>query len=94
MKALYSLLAFAIVAALPLGVAPSASAQPTAPDGRVTFALTITLAPTWFDPAETAGVITPFLTPPVLLPRLRGLIENEVSRAQNPVLHDIALGLG
>jgi peptide/nickel transport system substrate-binding protein len=28
----------------------------------VIFALNITLAPTWFDPAETPGVITPFLT--------------------------------
>src|SRR4029077_3212646 len=27
-----------------------------------TLAVTITLAPTWFDPAETPGVITPFLT--------------------------------
>ena len=33
-----------------------------APAGQVTFAATVTLAPTWFDPAETPGVITPFLT--------------------------------
>ena len=32
------------------------------PVGQVTFAATVTLAPTWFDPAETPGVITPFLT--------------------------------
>src|SRR5262245_13308908 len=31
------------------------------PVGQVTFAATVTLAPTWFDPAETPGVITPFL---------------------------------
>src|SRR5437870_12457892 len=31
-------------------------------EGQVTFAVTVTLAPTWFDPAETPGVITPFLT--------------------------------
>src|SRR6266852_4893892 len=36
--------------------------RPAAPEGRITFAVTITLAPTWFDPAETPGVITPFLT--------------------------------
>jgi peptide/nickel transport system substrate-binding protein len=33
-----------------------------AAEGQITFALNITLAPTWFDPAETPGVITPFLT--------------------------------
>jgi peptide/nickel transport system substrate-binding protein len=60
----------AILAALALSVPSWASAQSaTAPetraavtDGRITFAVTITLAPTWFDPAETPGVITPFLT--------------------------------
>jgi len=30
--------------------------------GQVTWGLHISLAPTWFDPAETPGVITPFLT--------------------------------
>src|SRR5215472_17300898 len=58
--------------ALLLGLALSASAQQTpasppggrseSPAGQVTFAATVTLAPTWFDPAETPGVITPFLT--------------------------------
>src|SRR5436853_1810767 len=38
------------------------SAQVAAPAGQVTLAVTVTLAPTWFDPAETPGVITPFLT--------------------------------
>jgi len=46
--------------ALVLILALRASAQ--APAEQVTFATTITLAPTWFDPAETPGVITPFLT--------------------------------
>ena len=32
-----------------------------AADGQLAMALHISLAPTWFDPAETAGVITPFL---------------------------------
>jgi peptide/nickel transport system substrate-binding protein len=34
----------------------------TAPEGQVTFAVHVSLAPTWFDPAETPGVITPFMT--------------------------------
>ena len=32
-----------------------------APDGQVTWAVHISLAPTWFDPAETSGIITPFM---------------------------------
>ena len=32
-----------------------------APDGQLTIGVHISLAPTWFDPAETAGIITPFL---------------------------------
>src|SRR6184192_514371 len=46
--------------------APARSETPVgrseAPVGQITFAVTVTLAPTWFDPAETPGVITPFLT--------------------------------
>src|SRR5262245_19466562 len=32
-----------------------------APEGEMSFAIHVTLAPTWFDPAETPGVITPFM---------------------------------
>jgi peptide/nickel transport system substrate-binding protein len=32
-----------------------------AADGQMTIGVHISLAPTWFDPAETAGIITPFL---------------------------------
>src|SRR5216117_788874 len=32
-----------------------------APEGQVTWAVHVSLAPTWFDPAETPGVITPFM---------------------------------
>jgi len=31
------------------------------PDGKLVYAAHITLAPTWFDPAETPGLITPFM---------------------------------
>src|SRR5262249_59150773 len=33
-----------------------------APEGQLTIAAHVSLAPAWFDPAETPGVITPFLT--------------------------------
>src|SRR5438128_6464326 len=32
-----------------------------APEGQITWGVHISLAPTWFDPAETPGIITPFL---------------------------------
>ena len=30
-----------------------------APEGQMTWAVHVSLAPTWFDPAETSGIITP-----------------------------------
>src|SRR5467141_4598 len=44
--------------ALLLGVARSAAA---APDGTMTWGVHITLASRWLDPAETEGIITPFM---------------------------------
>jgi len=32
-----------------------------APEGQLTWGVHISLAPTWFDPAETPGIITPFM---------------------------------
>src|SRR5919197_92173 len=39
----------------------TALAQKGAPTGQMTWAIHVTIAPTWFDPAETTGVITPFM---------------------------------
>jgi ABC-type transport system substrate-binding protein len=39
----------------------AASPVVAAPEGQMTWAVHISLAPTWFDPAETSGIITPFL---------------------------------
>jgi peptide/nickel transport system substrate-binding protein len=41
-----------------LGVTAPAAA---APEGQLTWGVHITLAPTWFDPAETPGIGTPFM---------------------------------
>jgi len=49
--AAYALLALLVVAG-------SAAA---APEGQMTWGVHISLAPTWFDPAETPGIITPFM---------------------------------
>jgi len=48
-----------LVLVLTIGV--SAPARAEAPDGQVTWAVHISLAPTWFDPAETPGMITPYM---------------------------------
>ncbi|MGE3541435.1 MAG: ABC transporter substrate-binding protein [Candidatus Tectimicrobiota bacterium] len=40
---------------------PVAMAQKGGPSGEMTWAIHVTIAPTWFDPAETAGIITPFM---------------------------------
>jgi peptide/nickel transport system substrate-binding protein len=47
-----SLLVLATVAVVPAAAAPA---------GQMTWAVHISLAPTWFDPAETSGIITPFM---------------------------------
>ena len=39
-----------------MGAAPAGAAE-----GQATWAVHVTLAPTWFDPAETSGIITPFM---------------------------------
>ncbi len=65
----HSSLVSAVALVLTMTLAPLVCAQVTTPAGRsdapagqITLALTVTLAPTWFDPAETPGVITPFLS--------------------------------
>src|SRR5258708_4066557 len=42
-----------------IGVAPRAAGA--AADGQITIGAHVSLAPTWFDPAETSGIITPFM---------------------------------
>jgi peptide/nickel transport system substrate-binding protein len=51
-------LAASLLLLLAAALAPSPAA---AADGQLTWAVHITLAPTWFDPAETPGLITPYM---------------------------------
>jgi peptide/nickel transport system substrate-binding protein len=46
-------------AAAMIGIAPRAASA--AADGQITIGSHVSLAPTWFDPAETSGIITPFM---------------------------------
>src|SRR5262245_50517728 len=39
----------------------TALAQKGAPSGQMTWAIHVTIAPIWFDPAEAGGIITPFM---------------------------------
>ncbi len=55
-SALLGLVLF-VVAGL-LAVTPARAAGP---EGQITWGVHISLAPTWFDPAETPGIITPFM---------------------------------
>ena len=55
-------LRLAAVVSLLVGIVLSAPASSTAaPEGQLTWGVHISLAPTWFDPAETPGIITPFM---------------------------------
>ena len=49
--------ALLVLLALLVAAAPAVAA----PEGQMTWAAHITLAPTWFDPAETPGIATPFM---------------------------------
>ena len=52
-----------LIALSALGIAATGqrAALGASPEGQLTWAVHISLAPTWFDPAETPGMITPFL---------------------------------
>jgi peptide/nickel transport system substrate-binding protein len=47
--------------ALALTIAAPVPARATNPEGQLTWGVHISLAPTWFDPAEMSGIITPYM---------------------------------
>ena len=57
MRALVSVI-LVVVLLLGAGLAPAAAQAK--PEGEMRWALYVTLAPAWFDPAEVVGVLTPF----------------------------------
>jgi peptide/nickel transport system substrate-binding protein len=44
-----------------LGLTGGARPVAAAPQGQLTYGVHVSLAPSWFDPAETTGLITPFM---------------------------------
>src|SRR5437868_14411805 len=49
------------LSALGLIAGPPGFAKAAKPQGQLIWGIHVSLAPTWFDPAETPGLITPFL---------------------------------
>ncbi len=49
------------LAAMSMAAGAVRPAKSAAPAGQLTVGVHITLAPTWLDQAETAGIITPFM---------------------------------
>jgi peptide/nickel transport system substrate-binding protein len=49
------------VTALGLVAGAPGAALAAAPSGELTWAIHVSLAPTWFDPAETQGIVTPYM---------------------------------
>src|SRR5207244_3571287 len=49
------------LAALGLVAGAPRLARAAAPQGELTWGVHVSLAPTWFDPAEATGIITPFM---------------------------------
>jgi peptide/nickel transport system substrate-binding protein len=60
-RRLASLLVLSLVLAVTAPAVAAPEGRSEAPAGQVTWAAHITLAPTWFDPAETPGIGTPFM---------------------------------
>ena len=48
-------------AVLALLLVGTAVAPASAADGQMTWGVHVSLAPTWFDPAEAPGIITPYM---------------------------------
>jgi peptide/nickel transport system substrate-binding protein len=49
------------LAALGLVAGAPGLASAAGPDAQLTWGIHVSLAPTWFDPADTQGIITPFM---------------------------------
>src|SRR6195952_345450 len=72
------------LAGLGFGLAAgSGRAAGTPPQAQLTYGVHVSLAPTWFDPAETTGLITPFM---VLYALHDGLVKAMPGQLQAPSL--------
>jgi len=73
-----------LLALTALGLTANAgSAVGAAPQGQLTYGVHISLAPVWFDPAETTGLITPFM---LLYALHDGMVKAMPGQLQAPAL--------
>jgi peptide/nickel transport system substrate-binding protein len=74
-----------LLAATALGLVAGAPgiARAAGPQGQLTYGIHVSLAPTWFDPAETLGLITPFM---VLYALHDAMVKAMPGKAQAPCL--------
>src|SRR2546430_1953365 len=79
MKTVRDLFAALLILLVSAAAAPAAAA----PEGQMTWAVHVSLAPTWFDPAETPGIITPFM---ILYALHDGLVKPMPGNAMAPSL--------
>ena len=72
-------------------VAGAAPARPRAagPEGQLTWGVHVSLAPTWFDPAETPGIITPFM---VLYALHDAMVKPMPGKPLAPCLAEVVVG--
>jgi peptide/nickel transport system substrate-binding protein len=56
----FPLLAHGLLLSMAVMVAPGPAAA-AGPEGQITWGVHVSLTPTWFDPAEMPGIITPFM---------------------------------
>ena len=75
-----------LLAAAAIGAAMPRAAFAAAPDGQLTYGIHVSLAPTWFDPAETLGIITPFM---VLYALHDAMVKPMPGKAQAPCLAEV-----
>jgi peptide/nickel transport system substrate-binding protein len=72
-----------LLAATALGATAYTTYADAAPRGQLTYGVHISLAPAWFDPAESTGLITPFL---VLYALHDGMVKAMPGQIQAPSL--------
>src|SRR5580765_1815294 len=85
--------------ALALAAGVPRVARAAAPQGQLTWGVHISLAPTWFDPAETPGIITPFMVLYALLKPTPGnmaapCLAESVSTSEDSLTYDFVLRPG
>jgi peptide/nickel transport system substrate-binding protein len=74
-----------LLAATAIGLVAGApgTARAAGPQGQLTYGIHVSLAPSWFDPAETQGIITPYM---VLYALHDAMVKAMPGKAQAPCL--------